>query len=50
MRSKKEVTMKPSRLIVYMVIALAAALAAFFFLVKEPLDGPINLIHLLFGH
>ncbi|WP_302054682.1 hypothetical protein [Geobacter sulfurreducens] len=43
--------MKPSRMALYIAIALLAALVAYAFLVKEPHpDWPINIIHMLFRH
>ncbi len=43
--------MKPSRMVLYLVIALLAVMMAYTFLVREPHpDWPINLIHLLFRH
>jgi len=43
--------MKPSRLALYIAIALFALSLAFYVLAKEPPPGwPINLIHLLFKH
>lgn len=44
-------TMKPSRIALYVIIALIVAGIAYAVLVKEPpLDWPTNLIHLLFRH
>ena len=44
-------TIKPSRLTLYLLIALAAAVLAYCILVAEPPPGwPINLIHLLARH
>lgn len=43
--------MKPSRMVLYFVIALLAVMIAYMALVREPHpDWPINLIHLLFRH
>ena len=43
--------MKPSRMAVYMAIALIAVVIAYCVLVQEPpLGWPINLIHLLARH
>lgn len=43
--------MKPSRMAVYMIIALLAIGTAFYLLAQEPSPGwPINLIYLLFKH
>jgi len=40
--------MKPSRMALYIVIALIATVIAYYFLVQEPHpDWPINLIYLL---
>lgn len=43
--------MKPSRVAVYLFIALVVVLVTYYVLVQEPLpDHPVNLIHLLFKH
>jgi hypothetical protein len=43
--------MKPTRLALYIVIAVIAVVFFYYFLSKEPLpDWPINLIHLLSRH
>lgn len=43
--------MKPSRIALYTLIALTAAVIAWYFLAKEPPpEWPINLIHLLTRH
>jgi len=43
--------MKPSRLALYIAIALLSLAGAFYVLAKEPPPGwPINLIHLLFKY
>lgn len=43
--------MNTSRMVLYLVLALIAALIAYYLLVKEPHpDWPINLIHLLTRH
>lgn len=43
--------MKPSRMALYIVIALIATMVAYSVLVREPRpDRPINLIHLLAEH
>ena len=43
--------MKPSRMALYMVIALIAVMISYYVLAKEPHpDWPINLIHLLTAH
>jgi len=43
--------MKPSKMTLYILIALIAVIIAYSVLVKEPPPGwPINLIHLLSRH
>jgi hypothetical protein len=43
--------MNNTRIVIYLVIALCAAITALYVLAKEPQpDWPINLIHLLFKH
>jgi hypothetical protein len=43
--------MKPSRMTVYIIIALLVAGLAFYYLTQEPpLGSPINLIYMLFRH